>query len=293
MTQGKKTSIIASAAIFILLEIAALAMLERSSTLQNIWINRASHRAMAALWGTGERIRNFFLLETINESLVKQNDSLARELESFRNRQKAIDEAMATALPSGNGDGHPGSGINPERARFSYTPATIVKMSRNRPQNYVIINKGYEDGIRPQSGIITGKGVIGVITSVSDHYAYGLTLMNPNVTISTKVGPEGITAPLVWDGINPDRAVVTDIPPHCVINQGDTVRTSGYSSIFPEGIAIGVTGESRLVDGSNQHVDVRLFQTFNSAHYVTVTRNMDLEEIQALEAGHESREDKR
>ena len=53
--------------------------------------------------------------------------------------------------------------------------------------------------------------------------------------------------------------------------------------MFPEGIAVGVTGSSRLVDGSNQHVEVRLFQDFNSAHYVTVTRNMDLEEIQKLE----------
>lgn len=280
----------ASAAIFILLEIAALAMLERTSTLQDIWINRASHRVMAALWGTGERLRNFFMLETINESLVRQNDSLSRELESFRNRQKAFEEAMATAVPSGNGS-LTEKGITPQRARFSYTPATIVKMSRNRPQNYVIINKGYEDGIRPQSGIITGKGVIGIISSVSRHYAYGLTLMNPNVTISTKVGPEGITAPLIWDGRSPDGAVVTDIPPHCIITPGDTVRTSGYSSIFPEGIAIGVTGESRLVDGSNQHVDVKLFQSFSSAHYVTVTRNIDLEEIRELEAGAGNMED--
>ena len=77
--------------------------------------------------------------------------------------------------------------------------------------------------------------------------------------------------------------MVTDIPPHYSVTPGDTVWTSGYSAIFPEGIAVGVTGESRLVDGSNQHVEVKLFQDFRSAHYVTVTCNTDIDEIRALE----------
>ena len=69
---------------------------------------------------------------------------------------------------------------------FSYTPATIVKMSRGRVHNYVILNKGSEDGILPQSGIITDRGVIGIVKSVSRHYSYGLTLMNPDVNVVTK-----------------------------------------------------------------------------------------------------------
>lgn len=280
----------ASAAIFIFLEIAALAMLDRSSTLQDIWINRASHRTMAALWGTGEKLRNYFMLDEINERLVRQNDSLRRELEVFLGRQEAMKEATASSeavksLPlAGNNALAAGS-------KFTFTPATIVKMSRNRPQNYVILNKGSDDGITPQSGIITGRGVIGIINSVSRHYSYGLTLMNPNVTVSARIGHEGPAAPLVWNGISSDGAVVTDIPPHYAISPGDTVWTSGYSSIFPEGIPIGITGESRLVDGSNQHVEVKLFQDFSSAHYVTVTRNMDLNEIQDLEVSETEKEE--
>ena len=276
MPRGYKTSILASAAIFILLEIAALALLDRSSTLQDIWINRAAHRTMAALWGGSEKLRSYFRLETVNEELVRQNAELNDELESYRSRLKAAEEACAAADLQ----------LRPEeRSAFSYTPATIVKMSRNRARNYVIVNKGSDDGVSPQSGIISGKGIVGIVNSVSRHYAYGLTVMNPDVTISTKVGKEGISAPLVWDGIHPDGAVVTDIPPHCTISPGDTVWTSGYSSIFPEGIAIGVTGASRLVDGSYQLGEVRLFQDFSSAHYVTITKNLDLGEIQSLEAG--------
>lgn len=283
MQQGHKTSILASAAIFILLEIAALAMLERSSTLQDIWINRMSHRVMAALWGSGETVRNYFKLEEVNESLVLRNAELQKELDTYRRQDEARREKLASDEAAG---GVPEAAE--ARQSFSFTPATIVKMSRNRSHNYVILNKGSEDGVRPQSGIITSRGLIGIINSVSRHYSYGLTLMNPDVTVSTKVGPEGIAAPLIWDGISSDGAVVTDIPPHYSISPGDTVWTSGYSSIFPEGIAIGTTGESRLVDGSSQHVKVKLFQDFSSAHYVTITGNADRPEITALEkAGEE------
>ncbi|HIQ85833.1 MAG TPA: rod shape-determining protein MreC [Candidatus Cryptobacteroides excrementigallinarum] len=287
-SQGRKTSVLVSAAIFIILEVAALAMLDRSSTLQDIWINRAAHRCMAALWSGGESLRNYFRLESVNEELVMQNDSLRRELAAFREEARARTERQASdSVISGLRDASRGGDA------FSYTPATIVKMSRGRVHNYVILNKGSEDGILPQSGIITDRGVIGIVKSVSRHYSYGLTLMNPDIAISTRVGREGISAPLVWDGLTTDGATVTDIPPHYEIAPGDTVRTSGYSSIFPEGIALGITGESKLVDGSNQHVRVRLFQDFNTAHYVTVTRNLELGEIERLEAEGSQTEDNR
>ena len=75
-----------------------------------------------------------------------------------------------------------------------------------------------------------------------------------------------------------------DIPPHYQINPGDTVRTSGYSAIFPADIPVGITGGTRLIDGSSQQADVRLLQDFSSLRYVTVTDNDDKDEIMALES---------
>ena len=278
MPQGHKTSILVSAAIFILLEVAALAMLDRSSTLQDIWINRASHRVMAALWSSGESVRNYFRLEAANDELALRNAALRQELERYHRADEAMRERQAAegTLPAGYG------AVSGARQSFSYTPATIVKMSRNRNQNYVIINKGSEDGIRPQSGIISSRGIIGVISSVSRHYSYGLTLMNPNVSVSTRVGREGVAAPMVWDGLHSDGAVVNDIPPHYDIAPGDTVRTSGFSRIVPAGLPVGVPGESRLVNGSSRQVEVRLFQDFRNVHYVTVVSNLGKDEIDAL-----------
>ena len=128
-----------------------------------------------------------------------------------------------------------------ESAAYRYTPATVVKMSRNRVHNYIILNKGSEDGIRPQSGIISDLGVVGIVEAVDRHYSYGLTLMNPEMSVGTRIGRTDIVAPLSWDGHSTGRAIVRDLPPHYAIEPGDTVRTSGYSTIFPPGIPIGVT----------------------------------------------------
>lgn len=271
MPQGHKaTPFLASAATFIILELAALALLHATSTLQNIWINRASHRAMALLWSSGETVRSHFQLEKINQELLEENAALQERLRAYERRDVEQEEVARMAAR--------------ESATYRYTPATVVKMSRNRLHNYIILNKGSEDGIQPQSGIISDRGVVGVVEAVDRHYAYGLTLMNPVISVGARIGQTDVVAPLSWDGIHSDGAVVRNLPPHINIEPGDTVRTSGYSTIFPPGIPIGVTGATRLVDGSTRQVDVRLFQDFSTVRYVTVVENLEREAILALEA---------
>ena len=263
MSQGGKVyTILVNAAIFILMEVAALAMLRSTSTMQNIWLNRVSHRTAAALWGVGENVRSHFHTRRLNDELAAENARLKEKL-------RVLGDSVAEAdTPVRHNDG------------FRYSPATVVKVGRGTAHNYIILDKGSEDGIRPQSGIITDKGIVGVVSAVDRHYSYGLTLINSSVSVSVRIGDgaEGVTAPLKWDGKSRDGAVVGDIPPHHRINPGDTVRTSGYSSIFPADIPVGVIGKTRLVDGSSQQADVMLFQDFNS-----LTENEDNVEISSLE----------
>lgn len=274
MPQGQKTSsFFVCAATFILLEVAALAMLHASSTLQNIWLNRASHRTMAFLWGSGEAVRSQFQLDRLNQDLQAENARLQARLRAYERLGVSEEELDRMAAR--------------ESAAYRYTPATVVKMSRNRVHNYIILNKGSEDGIRPQSGIISDLGVVGIVEAVDRHYSYGLTLMNPEMSIGTRIGRTDIVAPLSWDGHSTGRAIVRDLPPHYAIEPGDTVRTSGYSTIFPPGIPIGVTGGSHLVDGSTRRVEVQLFQDFSTVRYVTVVENLERTEIMALEAERE------
>ena len=263
-----------TAAIFIAMEIAAVAMLKSSSALQDVWINRASHRVVGSLWSGGESIRNHFSLAKQNDALMQENFELKERIRDFELYQEATVEATLSA----SGD-----------RRFVYIPATVVKMSRNSMHNYIILNKGSEDGVTAHCGIITGKGVVGIVSAVDKHYSYGLTLMNTNVSVSSRVESSGMVSPLVWDGVNSNQGVLKDIPLHYTIEPGDTVVTSGFSNIFPADIPVGITGETEIVYGSTSQTAVTLFQDFGALRYVTIVKNPARDEVSALEEREEKR----
>ena len=259
---------ILSAAVFVALEIAANVMLSHSSSMQNIWINRASHRVHAAIWSAGENIRNYFTLDKQNKVLAAENVNLSTIVREIGQRDLSYRENHLYDSKVGS---------------FKMTPATIVKASRNSQHNYIILNKGSEDGVKPQTGIVTTHGVIGVVNAVGRHYSYGITLMNPRMSVSARIGFTGMVAPLEWDGLSTDGAVMRGLPLHQQISQGDTVWTSGFSSVFPADIPIGTTGGIRQVDGSTNEVEVNLFQDFSALRYVIITENLDREEIAEVE----------
>ena len=252
-----------NAAIFILMEVAALNMIDHNAALQNIWLTRGAHRVMGALWGTSESIRYYFSLKKQNEALAQENFDLRQAL------LRSGKDPLAAPRDSSAGS-------------FSYIPAEISVISRNKQHNYMIIDKGYEDGVQPNSGIITGKGVVGIIDAVEKHHSYALTFRNTDVSISARLGTEGAVGPLVWDGVSSSGAILKEIPLQFKYEPGDTVYTSGYSSIFPSDIPLGVAGESRIINGATNEIKVRLLQDFSALRFVTVVHNNDLEEMEAL-----------
>ena len=268
---GQKTSFLLSAATFLLLEVAALVLLHSSSAMQNIWINRVSHRTKAFLWGGGEALRNQFRMDALNQELQAENARLQERLRVYELREAAREEQEHVAPDE-----------NP--AVYHYIPATVVKMSRNQVHNYIILNKGSEDGVHPHSGIISDRGVVGIVEAVDKHYSYGLTLMNPDMSVGARLGATEQVGPLFWDGVSTHRALIRNLSAHYALSPGDTVRTSGFSVFFPPDIPIGVTGENWVVDGTTREVEVFLFQDFSTLRYVTVVENLTREEISALEA---------
>lgn len=269
MAEGRKRfGFLVSAAVFLLLEIAAILMLSHTSSLQDIWINRATHRVHAAIWGTAESIRNYFTLDGQNKALAAKNLELIKEV--WENGERDLSYRQNHLYDSRVGN-------------FRMIPATIVKASRNSQHNYIVLNKGSEDGVKPQTGIVTTNGVVGVVNTVGRRFSYGLTLMNTKMSVSARIGQTGLVAPLEWDGRHSDGALMKNLPLHYGIASGDTVWTSGHSSVFPPDIPIGTTGRIRQVDGSTNEVSIKLFQDFAALRYVIITENLDRGEIEELE----------
>lgn len=264
----KKYGSVLNAAVFVLMEIAAILLLSQTRSLQDIWLNKISHRTLGTLWKSGESIRNYFSLGEQNRALAAENLDLSVKLRSLS--QDALAKKM-----------NPGS--DTLSGNFRYIPATIVKASRNSQHNYIILNKGSEDGVKPQTGIITTFGVVGVVQVVDRHYSYGLSLMNPMLKVSARIGHTGLVAPLEWDGVRSNGGIMRNLPLHQTIAKGDTVWTSGFSSVFPADVPIGITGDVRMVDGSMNEAEVRLFQDFAALRYVIITENIDKDAISSLE----------
>lgn len=265
-------TILANTAVFIFLEIAALNMLSSSSSVQNFFITRNLQGLAGRFWGISESVSRYF-------SLPKENKALAGDIFELNKKISKMTRALEIAKLDSL------ARIDMELAsdKFKFMPAAVVKNSLNKQHNYLIIGKGSDDGVRPQSGIITADGVVGIIDAVSRHYSYAISFLNSELSISARIGNDGAAGPMVWDGKHIDGALLREIPLQYKFDEGDTVYTSGYSSIFPPDIPLGVTGDTRIVNGATYEVKIKLFQDFSALRYVTIVTNSDIQEIEDLE----------
>ena len=129
---------------------------------------------------------------------------------------------------------------------------------------------------------MTSHGVVGIIDAVSEHHAFALSLQNHDISISARIGEEGGSGILVWDGIHSNGALLKEIPLQYHYQPGDTVYTSGHSLLFPPDIPLGVAGDSRVINGATNEITVTLFQDFSSVRYVTVVHNDSFDEIEGF-----------
>ena len=102
---------------------------------QRIWLARAAHGVMGTVWGTTQAVSGYFSLKRTNEDLVLENQQLREELDGLR---ADAHDLRVDSL-----------GVAHGRVRgFDYIPAEVIKISRNKQHNYMILNKGFEDGIQ-------------------------------------------------------------------------------------------------------------------------------------------------
>jgi rod shape-determining protein MreC len=225
---------------------------------------------MGTVWGGTQAISGYFSLKRTNEDLVLENQQLREELDGLR--AEAHDRRVdSLGVASGR------------RRGFDYIPAEVIKISRNKQHNYMILNKGFEDGIQEKSGIITRSGVVGIVDAVSAHHAYALSFQNTDISISGRFGEDGATGLLVWDGKSSHGAILQEVPLQYKYAVGDTVYTSGHSLMFPPDIPLGVAGEARVINGATNEIKVDLFQDFTAIRYVTVVHNTAFDEVEEFD----------
>ena len=246
-------------------------MLKNNSELQGAWISRGAQNVMSVLWGSSQNVSEYF-------SLKSRNNDLALENFKLRMRLQELEEMLP--------EGSTSDAVRPSDGtigNYRYIPAEISKISNGTQHNYMIIGKGFADGVVEGAGVITDEGAVGIIDAVSRNYSYARSFKNHEMNISARLGNEGAVGPLAWDGIHSDGAILKEIPHHVEFQPGDTVYTSGFSSIFPPDIPLGTVGEAKIVNGATYDIKVTLFEDYGALRYVTVVDNLGKDEIKKLE----------
>jgi rod shape-determining protein MreC len=167
---------------------------------------------------------------------------------------------------------------------YRFIPARIVNNSVSKMENYMTLNKGSEDGIKLDMGVITANGVVGVIMNTSPHYSTVIPVLNPKFKLSCKVKRNNYSGPLVWDGKDSRYTYLTEIPRYVNFEVGDTIVTSGYSSVFPEGLPVGsIEGSQQQKDDNYTSIKIKLFTNFNNLSEVLIVTNSAQQEQKELE----------
>ncbi len=258
---------ITTAVVFIVLEAAAVTLVFLRGSVQNSMLTEGTHWLMDEVWGGMEGFKYYFSLNRENSLLAEENEKLHIELAHYQSESERAAHSLDVADTIDN---------------FVYLPAKIRKTSRNRQHNYIILDRGSDDGVHPLSGVVTEHGVLGIVDAVSRHYCYARSFRNPDMEVSARIGLTGPLGTLSWDGLKEDGAILNGIPQHIDVQVGDTVYTSGFSDIFPADIPLG-TIVSTGGGGTHYKINIRLFTNARSRRFATIAYNIDMEEIENLE----------
>lgn len=254
--------------LFLIFEIVSLVLIFSYNNYQRVKFLNSSAWTIGSIYDLNNSVVDYFHLRRVNDNLASQNALLRNLLQE--NVLERLENRQFRDSLSGK--------------TYEFTSAQVVNNSINKQYNYLTLNKGSIHGIKPDMGIICSDGVVGVVNHVSKYYSTGISLLNKRLFISAKIKKDGNYGSLVWDGLNYRKASLREIPIHIPLTVGDTIVTSGYSAIFPEGIMIGTIRNFDIRNGSNYYtLEVDLSTNFKSISYVDIVKNIKQTEILELE----------
>ena len=257
--------------VFILLEVAAFLLLAYNSAYPRSSILSTANSVIAWQHEQVTAVQDYFQLRSMNEQLMAENAELRNQLVQLTNL--AEDSILSREV------------VYPEN-EVTYLPAKVVQMTTSEIHNYLTINRGLNDDVRLGQGVRNEDGVVGIVRTVGANYSVVLPLINTHTNLSCRFKKNDYIGTLQWDGKDSRFALLTDVAAHMVVNQGDTIVTSGLSSVFPEGIPVGIVESSVLRDGDSYYtIIVRLYTNFKRLKYVEVIQNAHQTEMEELENG--------
>lgn len=253
--------------LFLILEVLSGFLLFQYNHYQgSVWFTQANTvAAMVHEWEA--QALSYLRMPAENAALVRRNIILQHNLDMLRHEEGV---SPATTTEDLEGD-------------FSLIPARIIDNSIRKRDNMIVIDVGSNDGVAPEMGVVSGTGVVGIVSSVTPHYALVMSILNSNSSISCRLRGTEYFGYLKWKGTGPLRAYMDDVPRHAHIKKGDIVETSGFSNVFPAGIFLGkVSRIKNSSDGMAFELEILLGTDLSNLRHVNVINNHNKAELDSL-----------
>lgn len=252
--------------LFLVLEVLCVVMLTMTQSYHRQKRINTTNDIVGKIYQTGTRVGDYFRLGKINSELAEENAMLRRQL------------AVVTDTTQGYQQY-----VNVDTI-YNFIPARVVNSTVNRPNNYLLIDKGRADGIEKDMGVVSSNGIVGIVTDVSAHYASVMSLLHSYSTISVRLknNDDQLTT-LRWETTNYRYGVVDGIPTHLHPQKGDTVVTSSYSFIFPENLMAGTVEELLpSPSGTLNKAKIKYATDFASLKTVYIIQHTNKAELDSL-----------
>ena len=250
-------------------------LIVRFNNYQGATFFTAANSTVGNIYSAIANVDNYFGLQEENEALLTHNKELVEEVALLRtriaelkSREALLTDTVAQKIGSG----------------YKFHTATIVSGNSSTANNYFVIDKGRLDSIKSEMGVFNSEGVVGIIYQSSTHYSLVLPLLNSKSSVSCRVKGSESFCSLSWDGGDPRYSNLIDLPRYAQFEQGDTVVTSGFSSIFPGDLPVGTVEKIEdSADGMFYTVRVKLFVDFSRLTSVFIVGNDGHKEQSNLE----------
>lgn len=255
--------------VFLTLEFFSAWLIIQNNRYQSALYFNSANSWVASLNSFSTGVREYFALGEINTSLADENAALRNQLEEQQQRLRVLEGMVVKDSVLAK--------------RFDYLPAKVVNNSVARLTNFITIDQGKNAGVEIGMAVINHAGVVGKVKSVSKNFSVVTSLLNIDVMVSSELKRTGHFGTIQWGGVDPEVVAFKYLPRHVAPVIGDSVVTSGFNAVFPEGTLIGTISEFTLPDEALfYNIKVKLTQDFRKLSYVTVIRSKLKVEIDSL-----------
>lgn len=252
---------------FVLLEVLAIGLIVSNNSPQGAAFFNSSNSVIGSALKTRSDVLDFFSFAEANEMLIQENAFLLEQIKSQTQEPDSLPIQLDSAFQS----------------QFQFIGGRIISNSLRFAQNHLTINKGSKDGIKPGMGIFNQDGIVGRVKSVSENYSVGISLLNTGLLVSSKIKSTENFGSVNWNGDNSRQAKMLYVPRHVKAQAGDTIVTSGYNAVFPEGINIGIISAVNPASDPNYlDIVIDLSTDFSRVTYVYLVENTQIVELDSL-----------